>query len=100
LSGEGALGEAGADLAAGLGVGGVVQEGFACLSLCASFGVDEGIAAVKDGERGKGFQAGGELVDAGSGGLRDAGCEAGEGLGGEVEAAAGGGEAEGWVVAG
>ena len=84
--------EPGADGVAGLDRGGVAQE-------LAVGGVDERVAAVEDGERRQGVQAGGGVVEP-----RGASCdggerEAAERLLGALEAAAGEGEADGWILA-
>ena len=52
-------------LVAGLGVGGVAEDG-------AFGGVDEGVAAVEDGERRQGFETCGELIETGCTAEREA----------------------------
>ena len=81
-----AMSEAGADGFAGLGVGGVAEE-------LAVGGVDEGVAAVEDGERRERLQAGGGVVEAGG-----ADGDGGDGRGGRGTAGArpgGGGRGRG-----
>ncbi len=87
-----AIGEAGADELAGAGVGGVAQDG-------AVRRVDEGVAAVEDGEGREGFEAERWRWRGGSAGwaMRSRG-DAAEAIGGDGEAALRSGEADGGVL--
>src|ERR1035441_5485570 len=92
FGGEGAVREAGADGVARLDAGSVAEE-------FAGGGVDEGVSAAEDGERRQGLKARGGVVEARGAGGDGGDGETAEGLLGALEAAAGEGEADGWVLA-